>query len=240
MIRTILTLDGHTVETAGDVATALDMAGRHDFDLLLSDLGLPDGSGHDLLGQLRQRGHRFPGVALSGYGREDDVRRSHEAGFAAHLTKPASREAVLETVAAVADGQGMPAADAFPPLPGADGAVFDARTALARCLGKPNLLAQMIELFFEDAENVLPQVRSALQRGDLAEVRRLGHRLKGTLAHLAAGPARAAASRVERLGEDGEPAAKAEEIVRTLERECQLLKAALAQYEVAATPRQQD
>ena len=57
MMRMVLTADGHTVETAGDVATALELAGRNAFDLLLSDLGLPDGSGHDLMRQLRQRGH---------------------------------------------------------------------------------------------------------------------------------------------------------------------------------------
>ena len=81
------------VETAGDVATALELAGRHPFDLLISDLGLPDGSGHDLMRELRSRGHTFPGIALSGYGQEEDILRSREAGFAAHLTKPVSRNA---------------------------------------------------------------------------------------------------------------------------------------------------
>jgi CheY-like chemotaxis protein len=49
----------------GDVATALELASQHPFDLLLSDLGLPDGSGHDLMRELRQHGHKFPGIALS-------------------------------------------------------------------------------------------------------------------------------------------------------------------------------
>lgn len=101
MMRMVLTAEGHSVEMAGDVATAMELADHHAFDLLLSDLGLPDGSGHDLLHRLRERGHRFPGIALSGYGQEEDVRRSYEAGFATHLTKPASREAVVEAVAAV-------------------------------------------------------------------------------------------------------------------------------------------
>ena len=104
LMRMVLTADGHTVETAGDVATALELAGQHAFDLLLSDLGLPDGSGYDLIRQLRQRGHKFPGIALSGYGQGEDIQRSHEAGFAAHLTKPASRKAVVEAVAAVTAG----------------------------------------------------------------------------------------------------------------------------------------
>ena len=102
MMQMVLTAEGYTVERAADVATAVELAARHPFDLLLSDLGLPDGSGHDLMRQLRARGCQFPGIALSGYGQEVDIQRSREAGFAAHLTKPASREAVLEAVASVA------------------------------------------------------------------------------------------------------------------------------------------
>jgi two-component system CheB/CheR fusion protein len=98
--RMVLTAEGHTVDTAGDVATALQLADQQPFELLLCDLGLPDGNGHDLMRELRRRGHTFPGIALSGYGQAEDIKRSYEAGFAAHLTKPASREAVVEAVAA--------------------------------------------------------------------------------------------------------------------------------------------
>jgi two-component system CheB/CheR fusion protein len=101
MMRWVLTEDGHHVMTAGDVATALELADQHAFDLLVSDLGLPDGSGHDLMSQLRERGHVFSGIALSGYGQEEDVQRSRAVGFALHLTKPASRERLLEAVAEV-------------------------------------------------------------------------------------------------------------------------------------------
>ena len=69
MIRMVLTEDGHTAETAGDVATALELAGRQRFGLLISDLGLPDGSGHDLIRELRARGHKFPAIASSATGR---------------------------------------------------------------------------------------------------------------------------------------------------------------------------
>jgi CheY-like chemotaxis protein len=102
MMQWVLTKDGHDVQTAGDVATAVELAGQQRFDLLLSDLGLPDGSGYDLIRQLRQRGHKFPGIALSGYGQEEDIRLSRDAGIAAHLTKPASREAVVEAIFSVA------------------------------------------------------------------------------------------------------------------------------------------
>ena len=101
MMKMVLTAEGHSVETAGDVATALKLAGQKPFDLMVSDLGLPDGSGHELMRKLGERGHRFPGVALSGYGMDDDLRRSREAGFATHLTKPASRETIVETIASI-------------------------------------------------------------------------------------------------------------------------------------------
>ena len=105
IMREVLTEEGHTVEMAGDVATALKLADQHTFDLLLSDLGLPDGSGHDLLRRLRSRGHKLPAVALSGYGQEEDIRCSREAGFAVHLTKPVSREALVAVIAAVTHGE---------------------------------------------------------------------------------------------------------------------------------------
>ena len=89
---------------AGDVATALELADRRAFDLMISDLGLPDGSGHDLMRGSAQRGYTLPGIALSGYGQEEDIQRSREAGFAAHLTKPASRELLVEAIAAVTAG----------------------------------------------------------------------------------------------------------------------------------------
>ena len=86
---------------AGDVATGLELASQQRFDLLISDLRLPDGSGHDLLRELRSQGLRLPAIAMSGYGQEEDIRRSYEAGFAAHLTKPGSPEALAEAIALV-------------------------------------------------------------------------------------------------------------------------------------------
>jgi DNA-binding response OmpR family regulator len=110
MIRMVLTEKGHLVQTAGDISTALELVNGQAFDLLLSDLGLPDGSGHDLIKELRARGHNLPGIALSGYGHEEDIRRSYQAGFFAHLIKPASREKIFEAVEA-AVGFGLTTSD---------------------------------------------------------------------------------------------------------------------------------
>jgi CheY-like chemotaxis protein len=88
---------GHQVTAAPTMAGGLAAARRQAFDLLLSDLGLPDGSGLDLMRELRRQ---FDGraVALTGYGMEEDVQRSRDAGFAAHLTKPIDIETLEDTV----------------------------------------------------------------------------------------------------------------------------------------------
>ena len=110
IIRLMLMSEGHAVETAGDVATALKLAREHRFDLLISDLGLPDGSGHDLMRKLRSQRYIVPGIALSGYGQEEDIQRSREAGFFAHLTKPVPRERLVEAIVSVIAGQPMTSA----------------------------------------------------------------------------------------------------------------------------------
>jgi DNA-binding response OmpR family regulator len=86
------------VLTAGDVATALELATRESIDLLISDLGLPDGSGLDVMRELRRRRTDLRGIALSGYGMEADVQRSLGAGFMEHLIKPVQ---VAELLAAI-------------------------------------------------------------------------------------------------------------------------------------------
>lgn len=83
----LLVRRGHEVASAGSVATALELAGRRPFDLVISDIGLPDGSGHELMQTLRAE-HQLTGIALSGYGMVEDIQRSVAAGFFAHLTKP--------------------------------------------------------------------------------------------------------------------------------------------------------
>ena len=78
---------GFAVSAAGSVKEALEMAEAERFDLLVSDIGLPDGSGIDVMRTLKDR-QGIKGIALSGYGQDDDIRRSREAGFETHLTKP--------------------------------------------------------------------------------------------------------------------------------------------------------
>jgi len=80
---------GHKVEVSESVAAANAMTQAQAFDLLLSDIGLPDGTGIDVIRQFRQSS-QTPAIAMTGYGMEDDIAKCRAAGFNAHLTKPVS------------------------------------------------------------------------------------------------------------------------------------------------------
>jgi signal transduction histidine kinase/HAMP domain-containing protein/ActR/RegA family two-component response regulator len=86
-LTNLLRRRGYHVQSAGDLQSALDLSAKEEFDVLISDLGLPDGSGIDLMRVLNSQRPVF-GIALTGFGMEDDIRKSYEVGFKHHLVKP--------------------------------------------------------------------------------------------------------------------------------------------------------
>ncbi len=98
----LLRRDRHAVDGVSTAADAIQLAEAKTYDLVISDLGLPDQSGVEMMAQLRDR-HGLRGIAVSGYGMEDDVARSRKAGFSFHLTKPIRldrlRAIILQVVA---------------------------------------------------------------------------------------------------------------------------------------------
>ena len=96
-LKTLLTRRGCEVSVAGDVAGGLKLAETQPFDLVLSDLGLPDASGLDLMRRIREK-HSIPGIALSGYGMEEDVHQCQQAGFHGHLVKPIKISQLEESI----------------------------------------------------------------------------------------------------------------------------------------------
>lgn len=88
LLSRLLRADGYSVQTAGDVASALKLAAGGPFDLVISDVGLPDSSGYDLMKRIREDHPGMKGIAMSGYGMDEDIRKSMEAGFSEHLVKP--------------------------------------------------------------------------------------------------------------------------------------------------------
>lgn len=88
VLKRLLSRAGYQVFTASSVAAAVAAAEAAPFDVVVSDLGLPDGTGLEVITKLRLIQPRLRGIALSGYGMEDDLHRSVEAGFERHLVKP--------------------------------------------------------------------------------------------------------------------------------------------------------
>ena len=99
-LQLLLKRRGYAVRTAGSIAQALQVAEEFEFDMLVSDIGLPDGRGTDLLQRLEKRSrHPFLAIAMSGFGTDEDLRSSHHAGFAQHLTKPVEFDILHEAIA---------------------------------------------------------------------------------------------------------------------------------------------
>ena len=89
----LLSRRNYKVTPVGSLAEARSVVSKRKFNLLISDIGLPDGNGCELMEELKGNTH-LKGIALTGYGMEHDVSRSYAAGFAAHLTKPVRMESL--------------------------------------------------------------------------------------------------------------------------------------------------
>jgi CheY-like chemotaxis protein len=97
LLSRLLEHAGHTVVSAATLQEARLIASRQRFDILISDLALPDGSGRELVGELQQSAP-LPSIALSGYGGRSEEERSIAAGFARHLLKPVPIESLLSVI----------------------------------------------------------------------------------------------------------------------------------------------
>lgn len=87
MVR-LLKGSGHQVQAASSVAAALTAAAAEDFEFVISDLGLPDGSGIELIQRLIAKGPTIKGIALTGSADDDAAEQCLAAGFLKHITKP--------------------------------------------------------------------------------------------------------------------------------------------------------
>ena len=98
-IRKLLLRRNYAVAAAASMAAARALAARQRFDFVISDVGLPDGDGYQLMAELRKIQPHLQGIAISGYGMDEDLQRSSAAGFSAHLVKPVSIAAVERALA---------------------------------------------------------------------------------------------------------------------------------------------
>ena len=107
LLATILRTRGHELVEASDGEEALDALKQIGPDLVISDIGLPGGSGNQLMSAL-QALSPVKGIALSGYGMKADVDRSEAAGFSAHMTKPCDLSVLNAIIDKVLSGDSSP------------------------------------------------------------------------------------------------------------------------------------
>jgi CheY-like chemotaxis protein len=102
-VAKVLRRQGHVVRMATSLRGALEAA-SDEYDVVVSDIDLGDGSGLELMRRVRSQGDT-PGIAVSGYATEDDVQQSREAGFAVHLSKPITYEMLESAIHQVTAGR---------------------------------------------------------------------------------------------------------------------------------------
>lgn len=241
---------GHLVEVAGDGREAVALSGQNHYDLILMDVQMPGMSGLEATAAIRAReagGRRVPIIAMTAHAMRGDRESCLAAGMDGYLSKPVHAQEMIGLVESLASGA-FPAVKTAAINPGSDGSsvdgaavVFNAEEAVSLCFNSRDMAREMIQYFLVEVDNLFPLMRTALQKGDLAEVGKLGHRMKGTVAYLGARPAKEATERIERLCKSSgkrlgkaEAAAEAENAVLALERECMTLKAAIVQHPLAA------
>lgn len=98
MLATLLSLEGHSVKVAHDGKAALDIAGEFQPEICLCDIGLPEMNGYELASRLRSLFPRSLLISVSGWGREEDRRRSQESGFNYHVVKPVNFEDIMDLI----------------------------------------------------------------------------------------------------------------------------------------------
>ncbi len=241
---------GHTVEIASDGQEAVCLTEQNGYDVILMDVQMAGMNGLEATAVIRKRecgGSRVPIIAMTAHAMQEDRQRCLAAGMDDYISKPINAQELIGLVerlarCAVPDSR----EDAVVPntvetSPGTAAVVFNPEEAIAQCFNSSKMLQQMIQSFFDDIDNLFVTMRTALEKGDLVEVGRLGHRMKGTVVYLGAQPAEEAALRVERFcTSSGGTPSEAEEAVNALEHECMVLKSVLSKHPLAANMTQSD
>jgi signal transduction histidine kinase/DNA-binding response OmpR family regulator/HPt (histidine-containing phosphotransfer) domain-containing protein len=236
---------GHTVVVACNGREALAALERESVDLILMDIQMPEMDGFAATAAIRDRekvsGGHVPIVALTAHAMKGDRERCLAAGMDAYVSKPLRVKELFDAITRV-----LPVVDEVVTVqvsngnPTANGestvGAFNLAEALGGIEGDRRLFGEMIGLFLEQAQKLLPEIRRAGERGDGEALERFAHMLGGSLGTFAAGPATAAALRLELMGREND-FGLTEESLADLEHKVARLRLALQTFRVEDAPR---
>ncbi len=183
LARKLLEKWGHTVVVVGNGRKAVEAVERNDFDLVIMDVQMPEMNGLEAARVIRSQeqavGRRLPIIAMTAHAMKGDREQCLAAGMDAYVTKPIDPDVLFRTIEGAA-------AESIISLPKRANGSFDPDGLLRRTSGDWGLARELINMFLEDAPEVLTQMREALAQNNFALVERAAHRLKGAAANLEA------------------------------------------------------
>jgi two-component system, sensor histidine kinase and response regulator len=212
VIRRMLERRGHAVQTAQDGKQTLTALEQSAFDLLLLDVNMPEMDGFEVVKIIREREKatrtHLPVIALTALSGKRDRERCAEAGMDDYLAKPVRAAEVFATLERVM--RAHPAAE--PEAASASATLIDSAMLWSACGGDGALLAEMIQLFGEEAPGLLARVEAAVRSSDAEQLRMAAHALRGLVSAFSTSTADAAKV-LEQMGIDG----RAQEAVEQFE-----------------------
>jgi PAS domain S-box-containing protein len=209
---------GHLVKVAACGADALSALDAERFDVMLSDLQMPDTDGFELAAEVRKRetasGRRLPVIAMTAHAMKGDRERCLLAGMDGYVAKP------IQDAALWVEIDRLLSADVVVPGPSTEDLCgpSDPSAVLARMGGDRVAVRQLVEVFRQDCPALVADIDAAVRAGDANRLKVAAHTLRGMVAFFAADRATAAALALEQLGEAGNLTA-AGEAVGVLHRE---------------------
>jgi CheY-like chemotaxis protein len=207
------------------------MLEKEDFGLVLMDVQMPEMDGFEATRVIREKEaithQHIPILAMTAHAMKGDRERCLAAGMDGYIAKPIS-PAELFTEIDRFSRRPEPASQKPPPLPPGEDCI-DWQTAWANLEGDRNLLSELALLFLDDLPQQMEAIHRAVGNGQIHELERLAHRLKGSVGNFAAKPAFAAAFRLEQIACQGD-SDQIPRAVDTLEYEVRRLQSALESW----------
>jgi two-component system sensor histidine kinase/response regulator len=241
LVTRLLQKRGHDVVEVVNGRQAVDTIEANDaspaFDAVLMDVQMPVMGGFEATAAIRAReaatGAHLPIVAMTAHAMIGDRERCLHAGMDEYLPKPIDADRLIAIIEGLG---GTPSAIAAAPVAPPPDVAVDVPAVLARLGGDRQLLAEMVQLFREDAPKTLRALQRAVTAGDPERVRIAAHAIKGSLGTLGATSAAEIARALEMMGREGELSG-APHALLSLRDEVKRLQDALADLVSAGHPR---